>query len=857
MQHTIDTMLGRDKELGRAIDFVTAGTSVDVVGGRGSGRTTLLDALRARLEESGWNVISIPGIASLRSRPLGVLQLGGRLGGADGRTLHAVPAAADALRNLARTSRSVLMLDDWDDLDEVTWGVVEMVRRSTRLPVVLTRLAGRRARHTPTGLDGSSLETAYVIELTALPFHEFERLVEARLHGAVEAGTMSRLYAKSGASIGLALNLVDAGVHEGRLQLVEGVWTATGELWSSSLRGIVEGYLENLDDDSRDALEVIALVGVVDVDTVRKLVDWSTLERLEERGLIRILPNGRRQVVTVTPPLLVEFFRHDLRAARRMRLAEFIESRIGSANEILSTIGESRTTNHAEEALLARLAHEHTRTRRLLARAQWEADRTPATAVAYVDALMRSGSPSGLVDDVFQNDFSTGPELDRAVYAVARANWTAFVKGAPADALASLQSAAQGLGVYAPVAAAAEVSIITRTQGVPPDYASRLEVLPEHPVEVKVALWETRQLVQLSLGLFADARLVYEQIEACRGVTPSPQASALFAMTMLGEGDFDSALEWALNGVDEANGALDVDAASAHGAVAALCFALAGDYQPAEKLLETLLVAGTPSAFPPGIPMLLGNVASVIVTRCGDTATGERLAREARERGPFGPLPGQSSAWPEAQILSSAGRTEEAADLVWNASLELWARGAKFSAVLGLLASVEIRHDDERLRVAASGAEELGGGLLTAHAAFLEARHTQDPALILASVDALIGCGRHGLALAALRLAASGFAAKGDTGRASEARTRAEEYTDSLGARRLDTARFATASVTLTGRELEVARLVALGHSNPEIATRLVLSVRTVENHVHRIMRKLDLVNRQELKHWIDRGVAS
>ncbi len=51
----------------------------------------------------------------------------------------------------------------------------------------------------------------------------------------------------------------------------------------------------------------------------------------------------------------------------------------------------------------------------------------------------------------------------------------------------------------------------------------------------------------------------------------------------------------------------------------------------------------------------------------------------------------------------------------------------------------------------------------------------------------------------------------------------------------------------LTDREVDVLRLLALGHTNQEIAAELFLSARTVESHRAHIMRKLGVSTRAEL----------
>jgi two-component system, NarL family, response regulator NreC len=66
-----------------------------------------------------------------------------------------------------------------------------------------------------------------------------------------------------------------------------------------------------------------------------------------------------------------------------------------------------------------------------------------------------------------------------------------------------------------------------------------------------------------------------------------------------------------------------------------------------------------------------------------------------------------------------------------------------------------------------------------------------------------------------------------------------------------------SAAPGLTGRELEVLRLIARGHTNREIAERLFLSVRTVEGHRARIQRKLGLSRRSDLTEYVlERGLV-
>lgn len=60
----------------------------------------------------------------------------------------------------------------------------------------------------------------------------------------------------------------------------------------------------------------------------------------------------------------------------------------------------------------------------------------------------------------------------------------------------------------------------------------------------------------------------------------------------------------------------------------------------------------------------------------------------------------------------------------------------------------------------------------------------------------------------------------------------------------------------LSEEEVEILRLVALGHTNAEIGERLFLSGRTVETHRIRLQRRLELETRADLVRYVlDRGL--
>jgi DNA-binding NarL/FixJ family response regulator len=61
-----------------------------------------------------------------------------------------------------------------------------------------------------------------------------------------------------------------------------------------------------------------------------------------------------------------------------------------------------------------------------------------------------------------------------------------------------------------------------------------------------------------------------------------------------------------------------------------------------------------------------------------------------------------------------------------------------------------------------------------------------------------------------------------------------------------------TAVAALTSREQDVLRLIGEAFTNQEIADHLVITVGTVKNHVHSILRKLDVGSREEAAAYLE-----
>ncbi|QNE37180.1 helix-turn-helix transcriptional regulator [Leifsonia shinshuensis] len=786
-------LAGRERILALVRELLfSSDADVDLVGPRHSGRSTVVDAVASSAVDARRTVLRVNGVRSLRESPLAALHAAGFgvVPSGERRTASPLQQAIDALTAVLGSGPAALLLDDADLLDDASTGAIDAVRRATRTPVLRTR-----ARMD----DGSS--AAYVIELEPLEYGELRSVVVERLGAPVDPGAMSRVYSLCGGNVGLALALTELAVLEGRLALRSGAWCATGELWSRSLRGALEGQLSGLAAAERAALERIAVTGAGDVASTRGLVDPVALDGLAAAGVLRIVPHRGRRLIALDPPVLGAHLRDRAQVDAPRTDAAFVQFVHAAADSL------------REESAAA-----------------WRERPEPATALGLARALMAdTGLAPGCgaeLDAVLTASAELpGDPLDVAELAVLRARRSVALGAAPGAAVDALRAEIAGLGPFERLADAAAVMLAVEIGAEPAVQEERLRDDPDLPPPVRSRLIEAARAVALRRGRFEDAVRLLDTLAAVPGASASSREAAAHAYALLGAGRHADAVAWAERGAAAARERLDAGAVREHSVALGLCHLLADRPTDAAGALTTASALGTPAVPGAAIQVALNVLTAVIAVRRGDTSLAERIRDELAAGLPASSGEGAPSAvrvgvqWVEAQLAAGRGRPDEAAELLRELSSTLSLHGELPTAALALLTSLEHAIDDAGLEEARALLERQQSELHDAHLAFVRARAEPGGVDLPALAERLASTGRAGPA-AALQC---------PTG----------EATDSGG--------FFSTPIALTDREREITRLVAAGLSNPEIASRLVLSVRTVESHVSRVMRKTSAANRGEL----------
>ncbi len=222
---------------------------------------------------------------------------------------------------------------------------------------------------------------------------------------------------------------------------------------------------------------------------------------------------------------------------------------------------------------------------------------------------------------------------------------------------------------------------------------------------------------------------------------------------------------------------------------------------------------------------------------------------------PFAYLPGEQVLGP-AWTAAASGSLPRARDLLLQGADAAEASGHRAMEAWLLHDACRLGHRGTSARLAAL-AEICEGALVAAwatHAAALDGDRATE---LVDATDRFERIGALLFAAEAATEAAHALQRERDQRAAAAMRARAAALIDACESARTPALVTSDAPVPLTAREREICTLAAAGVSSPEIATKLYLSVRTVNNHLQRAYTKLGVTNRRELATALDVDCAT
>lgn len=833
---------------------VTESGGAVLAGPAGVGKTRLAAEVTGWARAHGWRTARAAATRSMSTITFGAM-------------IHLLPAGSDPASNPAELMHclraaldgTLLYVDDAHLLDQASAAAVHMLAASGAVRVLVTTRTGEEVPDAIAALwkDGHAVR----VELQPLSRAESDALLAAALGGQVDNVTRTRLWRITRGNVLFLYELVQAGLQHTELVRRGNVWSWPGEITvGARLPELIEARLAGVGDAELSVLEVLAVgepLGPAFLGADRDLV-----VSLERRGLVWVEQDGARTLVRLGHPLHAEILRARLGVLRRREihngladtLAGFGARRRGDlirlASWRLDGGGELDAATLMAAARQSRAVFDHRLTERC-ARAALR-DAGPDAGVLLADALYWQGKHAEAAD--LLASLPTGDDRPPSAHA-----WQAIVT-------ASVMFWGRG------DAASAERVLVAAADRLGPG-ADRDEVAAHR---ARVILFD---------GRAGEALAVAERVLAEPGVTDRTRVRALIAASaaLAVTGQTERAVAAVEHGTRLVRAVGDDEPW-------ALSYLLAGQasaYWLSGRLTEMLdlarrryLVATQRHADDDrGMwGLLLGR--AMLAT--GQVATARDQLREAGELLRQNDITGFLSWCLSCQALAATllGDLTEAAALLdecrrvhgptartheveielsaaWLAAAngehslaERTVRGAiRLAATRGLRAfEAHAMHDAVRLgvpglhtRLAASTVDGRIVPVFAAHATALAA--SDGPGLDRAAQE-FAALGALLPAAEAAVQAATAHGRAGDIARGLAATTLGRELAARCEGARTPVLLAATRSPEverLTSREREIAGLAARGYSNREISARLVLSVRTVNNHLNHVYGKLGI----------------
>ena len=245
--------------------------------------------------------------------------------------LQVLQAARHALfeRDPGRRGLAVL-IDDAHLLDDGSAALVHQLVEADDAFVVLT-LRNDEPAPAPVVAVGQDDRVEWV-ELDPLTRDEVEVLAAQMLAGPVEEATLRQLWDRAGGNPLFVTELVRGGRETGALTLDDGRWQATRPLTvSGRLRQVLDARIHQLPDDHRRALELLVHAERFELRLLEQVAGVDALTALEQRGLVTVEQDRRRELVAVAHPLYAEVARGRTPHMASRQIAGELASRLEQA----------------------------------------------------------------------------------------------------------------------------------------------------------------------------------------------------------------------------------------------------------------------------------------------------------------------------------------------------------------------------------------------------------------------------------------------------------------------------------------------------------------------------------------------
>lgn len=242
-------------------------------------------------------------------------------------------AFAEAVIDHANGRPLVLVVDDAHDLDDASAALLlHLVLHEGVFPVVTLR-TGEPAPESVVMLWKDELLDR--IEVSPLTVADVAMLAADVLGGPVDGTTVHALRTTSEGNVLFLRELIISAVASGSLTEVRGMWRLQGSLSASPrLTELVRMRLGTLDNVERQALEVVSVGEPVTLPTIDALTDRSSIERLEERALVDIEADSGPAQVRMAHPLYGEVLRAELPSGRYQRTCRLLADAVEAGGEL-------------------------------------------------------------------------------------------------------------------------------------------------------------------------------------------------------------------------------------------------------------------------------------------------------------------------------------------------------------------------------------------------------------------------------------------------------------------------------------------------------------------------------------------